>query len=87
LLGPAGGVDRDGRIEASNDGGMTWVSASAGLDVPWRRNMVERFQQVGEGMLAVLSNGELLYAQIAGWEWKRILPDVRGATGVCELVA
>ena len=87
LLGPAGGVDRDGKIEASNDGGMTWVSASAGLKVPWKRTMVERFQQVGEDMLAVLSNGELLHAPIAGWEWKRILPDIQGVTGVCELVA
>ncbi len=34
LLGPASGVDRDGRIEATNDGGLTWVSASSGLQVP-----------------------------------------------------
>ncbi len=86
LLGPAGGVDRDGTIEVTNDGGLTWVPASAGLKVPWRRSMVERFVQAGDNVLAVLSNGQLLSAPIVGWEWKRLAPSVSDVTSVCELV-
>ena len=86
ILGPADGVDRDGRIEATNDGGMTWVPASGGLQVPWSHHMVERFSQVGDEVLAVLSNGELLSARFSEWQWRRILPSVRGVTAVCEFV-
>ncbi|MGZ9236099.1 MAG: WD40/YVTN/BNR-like repeat-containing protein, partial [Anaerolineales bacterium] len=37
ILGPADGVDRNGRIEESRDGGQSWSPASSGLQVPWRR--------------------------------------------------
>jgi photosystem II stability/assembly factor-like uncharacterized protein len=87
ILGPADGVDRDGRVEATNDGGQTWVPASSGLNVPWRRGMVERFTQVGDDILAVLSNGELLCAALAGLEWRRVLPSVSGVAAACELAA
>jgi photosystem II stability/assembly factor-like uncharacterized protein len=85
ILGPAEGVDRLGRIEATRDGGQTWRAASAGLDVPWSSHMVERFTQVGEELLAVLSNGELLAAPLATLEWRRILPSVRGVAAVAVL--
>ena len=62
VLGTAEGVDYNGRIELSRDGGRTWQLASGGLEVPWRHNMVERFAQVGDELLAVLSNGELIAA-------------------------
>lgn len=86
-IGPAGGIGRDGRMEASNDGGQTWVSASQGVDVPWPDAMVERFQQVGVDMAAVLSNGQMLYSHIAGPQWRRVLADRPGITAVCEVVA
>ena len=76
ILGPADGVDRNGRIEESKDGGLTWSMASTGLDVPWRRGMVERFFQAGEELFAVLSTGQVLGASHATLEWKRILPDI-----------
>jgi photosystem II stability/assembly factor-like uncharacterized protein len=82
VLGPADGVDRNGRIEQSRDGGKTWQPASQGLQVPWRAHMVERFVQVDGDLLAVLSNGELLAAPIATLAWKPILaevPDVKAA--------
>jgi photosystem II stability/assembly factor-like uncharacterized protein len=85
VLGPADGVDRDGRIEATNDGGMTWISASGGLDVPWRHGMVERFAQIGDELLAVLSNGQLLAAPLDAAKWRRVLPAVEGVMAVCEL--
>jgi len=75
LLGPADGVSRNGRIEASTDGGETWQSASGGLDVPWPSHMVERFAQVQDQLLAVLSNGEVLASSLQAQRWQRILPD------------
>jgi photosystem II stability/assembly factor-like uncharacterized protein len=76
ILGPADGVDHNGRIETSHDGGRTWQPASAGLSTPWRRHMVERFTQVDRQILAVLSNGRLLTASLSEPEWQQILGDV-----------
>lgn len=76
LLGPADGVDRNGRIEESRDGGRTWSMASRGLQVPWRRGMVERFFQADKELFAVLSTGQLLRTDLAGLEWQRILPGI-----------
>ncbi len=85
ILGPADGVDRNGRIEETRDGGETWQPASARLGVPWSRHMVERFTHSGEELLAVLSNGELLSAPLASLEWKRILPEARGVAAVAVM--
>ena len=87
VLGPADGVDRDGRIEATNDGGMTWVPASGGLQVPWQRGMVERFHQIGDELLAVRSNGELLVAPISATEWRAAVPTVAGVAAVWGFVS
>jgi len=76
VLGQADGVDANGRIEASRDGGRTWQAASQGLDAPWRRHMVERFTQVGSELMAVLSNGEVLVAPLESLEWRPILNEV-----------
>jgi photosystem II stability/assembly factor-like uncharacterized protein len=85
ILGPADGVDRNGRIEESRDGGQTWSPASHGLDVPWRRGMVERFYQTGQELLAVLSTGQLLSASLGPLEWRRVLPEVRQVNAVTEM--
>jgi photosystem II stability/assembly factor-like uncharacterized protein len=87
IIGPADSVDRQGRIEESYDGGHTWQLASGGLDVPWPRHMVERFTQLGENLFAVLSNGHLLVAPLAGLEWRRILPNVAGVAAVTSMQA
>jgi photosystem II stability/assembly factor-like uncharacterized protein len=76
ILGPADGVSSNGRIEETRDGGRTWSMASNGLDVPWRRHMVERFAQIGSELFAILSNGEVLCAQLSALEWKRVLPTI-----------
>ena len=76
ILSPADGVDRNGRIEESRDGGETWALASNGLQVPWRRGMVERFFQANNELFAVLSNGQLLSASLSALEWKCILPNI-----------
>jgi hypothetical protein len=76
VLGPADDVDENGRIEQSRDGGLSWEAASMGLKVPWRRHMVERFTQAGGGLLAVLSNGDVLFADFDGLEWRPILEEV-----------
>jgi photosystem II stability/assembly factor-like uncharacterized protein len=87
VLGPADGVDRNGRIESTNDGGQTWTSASIGLSVPWKRSMVERFTQVGSDLLAVLSDGKLLAAPLRTLEWHHILPDIGGVVAVAPFAA
>ena len=38
--------------------------------------MVERFVQVGDDSLAVLSNGHLLSAHVETLSWQRILPEI-----------
>lgn len=76
IAGPADGVSRNGRIEESRDGGQTWHPASAGMQAPWRRHMVERFFQKNEMLFAVLSNGELWSKQLGKATWQRILPEV-----------
>lgn len=76
ILGPADGVSSNGRIEESRDGGRTWSMASDGLNVPWRRYMVERFAQIGSELFAVLSNGEVVSTQVSALKWKRVFLDV-----------
>jgi photosystem II stability/assembly factor-like uncharacterized protein len=76
IFGPATAVDRGGRIEESKDGGKTWVDSSQGLDTPWKEHMVERFLQVGEDLLVVLSNGELATANLRNLQWEMILPGI-----------
>jgi photosystem II stability/assembly factor-like uncharacterized protein len=75
LLGPADGVDSDGRIEVSRDGGHAWQAASGGLDVPWPDHMVERFVPAGPELLAVLSSGELLASRPGEWSWQPLLAE------------
>jgi photosystem II stability/assembly factor-like uncharacterized protein len=87
ILGPADGVDRNGRIESTHDGGQTWAAASTGLQVPWRRGMVERFAQVDDELMAVLSNGRLYRAPLAGLEWRQVLPDVKDVNAITSLEA
>jgi photosystem II stability/assembly factor-like uncharacterized protein len=85
ILSPADGVERNGRIESTNDGGLTWTAASKGLDVPWKRGMVERFEQVGNELLAVLSDGQLLEASLKTLEWRRILAEITGVNAVSQI--
>ena len=85
VLGPADGVDANGRIEQTRDGGRTWLAASTGLKTPWRKHMVERFTQVGAELLAVLSNGQLLSAPLATLAWRQILPGVKGIAAAATI--
>jgi photosystem II stability/assembly factor-like uncharacterized protein len=82
ILGPADSVNRNGRIEGTRDGGKTWMVASEGLAVPWSRNMVERFLQVGDDLLAVLSNGDLIAAPLATLAWRPVGVALRGVRAV-----
>jgi len=85
IFGPADSVDSGGRIEETRDGGRTWQPASTGLRVPWQRHMVERFSRMGDDVLAVLSNGEVLAAMPARLEWRRVLPQVPTVNAVTGL--
>jgi photosystem II stability/assembly factor-like uncharacterized protein len=82
ILGPADGVDRNGRIEESRDGGQTWSMASNGLNIPWRRGMVERFFQIDDELFAILSNGQLMSAALPSLGWQRVLPNITGVNAI-----
>jgi photosystem II stability/assembly factor-like uncharacterized protein len=82
VLGPARGVNTGGRIEESRDGGKSWHAASGDLAVPWADNMIERFHQVGDELLAVLSDGSLLSTQLHGFSWQFILTEVNQINAV-----
>lgn len=78
IAGPADGVSRNGRIEASVDGGKTWHLASDGMQTPWRRHMVERFVQIGEQIFAVVSNGELWLTRLNEVRWQQTFLEIKG---------
>ena len=86
ILGPADGVGRNGRIEDSRDGGQTWSMASNGLQVPWRRGMVERFFQRDSELFAILSNGQVMIAPLPSLEWKRLLPGITGVNAITSVL-
>lgn len=87
IFGPADGVSRNGRIEASHDGGQTWQPAATGMTVPWPQHMLDRFCQADQELLAVLSNGELWSTQLETLDWHRILADRNHITGVAAGMA
>jgi photosystem II stability/assembly factor-like uncharacterized protein len=86
ILSPADYVDTNGRIEESRDGGQSWSLASNGLKVPWRRSMVERFAQVDDELLAVLSNGQVFSAPLATLAWRQILNGITKVSAVAKLI-
>lgn len=79
ILGPSEGPDgRHGRIEQSHDGGQSWRR----LTQPQAYNMVERFYQNGESVLAVMANGDLWAADLAQQHWQPVLIDATGINAV-----
>lgn len=85
VLGPASGVDRNGRIEETINGGDTWHPIMNGLDDPWPHHMVERFTQVNDVLVAVLSNGQVISSSLNTWAWTELLPSVQGANAAVAL--
>lgn len=88
MLGPADSVARkNGRIEETRDGGRTWQSVSAGLDLPWPDTMVERFTQVGPDLFAVTNNGHLYVSRASGpLTWTHVLAgEVDGISAVAAI--
>jgi hypothetical protein len=85
IFGPADGVDSNGRIEETTDGGEAWKDASEGLQVPWPRHMVGRFAQMGDELMAVLSNGEAVAAPLETLRWRRVLEHQEGIAALSVL--
>jgi hypothetical protein len=74
LAWPAPEVGRKGRIEVSADGGDSWISAAAGIDVPMP-DMVELFAPAPDGnIFAICSGGRLLRSAVGDWRWSSALP-------------
>lgn len=65
IFGPASGVDRDGRMAESFDGGDSWTETPAER---WPRHMVERLIAVDGRLFAVLSDGSWQQLGDGGWE-------------------
>lgn len=85
ILGAAEGVDSDGRIEETTDGGETWRDVSEGLEVPWPDHMVDRFAQVDDELIAVLSDGNVIVAPVETLVWTRLLPGLPRVMAVASL--
>jgi photosystem II stability/assembly factor-like uncharacterized protein len=85
ILGPADDIGRRGRIVKSRDGGQSWQAASAGIDTPMPRCMVERLMQVDDELFAVLSDGRLFAAHIETWRWREVLSDVKSINAVTTM--
>ena len=82
VAGPAGGVGKEGRIEESLDGGMTWRTNPADPPPPWADFMVERFHE-REGILhALLTNGTILVRRGPVAAWTPLLTGVEGVTSL-----
>ena len=85
VLGPADSVARkNGRIEESRDGGATWASASAGLDLPWPNRMVEQLFGIDHYLFAVTNDGRAYMTQQQGLEWRPILSDISRVRGIAK---
>jgi hypothetical protein len=82
ILGTADGPDINGRTEQSLNGGDTWEREMASPGLAWPTYMIDRFLQVDGELLAVLSNGELLAADLDRLEWRSVLPAAQGATAL-----
>lgn len=87
VLGPADGVDRNGRVELTRDGGRTWESASRGLETPWPNSMVERFVFANDHLQAILNNGDVYTTTIDSMHWERILQEAQGVAAIAFLEA
>ena len=73
IAGPSPDVGRNGRIEASYDGGESWSDASAGIETPMP-DMVEEFVETPDGAIwAICSGGRLLSADAERIEWRLVL--------------
>jgi photosystem II stability/assembly factor-like uncharacterized protein len=82
IFGPADGVDKNGRIEETINGGQTWESVMDGLTGPWPHHMVERFLQADDELLAVLSNGQLITSSLDEISWRSVLPATQSVNAV-----
>jgi photosystem II stability/assembly factor-like uncharacterized protein len=82
VLGPANAPDRNGRVAVTIDGGDAWQEIMNGLPPSMPDYMVEQFVPMGDKLLAVLSNGELLIAPFDGFAWRRLLAPVYRARAV-----
>jgi hypothetical protein len=47
--------------------------------------MVERFQQIGHNLWAVMANGNLLVTPLADLEWQPVLTDLTGVYDIAVM--
>ncbi len=80
FAGPARHVGRGGRILATRDGGTSWILTATGLPVPMP-GMVDAlyiFPEWPEVILAVLSDGRLVWSEADRIAWRPVPAPLRG---------
>jgi hypothetical protein len=78
LAGPAKRVGGRGRIDVSDDAGLTWQPASNGIETPMD-DMVECFLPAPDGTIwAICDGGRLLAAEPGDWHWRSVVPENAG---------
>jgi hypothetical protein len=85
IFGPADGVDRNGRLEETSDGGTTWQRVNEGTGAPWPQHMAERLYQWNDALFSVLSNGELLVSSTSLISWRTVPVSVDRANALAVL--
>lgn len=74
FTGPARRVGHEGRILASEDGGVTWTLAARGLDIPML-NMADSFVMHADfptHVFLITSQGELLHSRVDRIRWRPV---------------
>ena len=61
----------------------TWEQDMDGLEALWPQNMVEQFLQIDQQLLAVLSNGALIAAQLDTLSWNSVRAPLANIRAVC----
>jgi photosystem II stability/assembly factor-like uncharacterized protein len=79
ILGSSDGPNgENGRIEVTHDSGQSWQQVAG----RWSGNMVERFQQVGDHLWAIMANGNLLVTPLAELNWQPVLAELSNANDI-----
>lgn len=82
ILGPSDGPSgQNGRIEVTYDGGQSWQQVAG----RWSHNMVERFQQIGDNLWAVMANGNLLVTPLDELAWQPVLTEMTGVNDIAVM--
>lgn len=76
IFGPADSVDRNGRIEASEDS-LNWQDFSKQLPTPWSETMVELISSYQDSLFAITSDGRCFITLLEEDNWMPLFPEIK----------